>query len=562
MARILLLGTVFVAWLSQAWSSRESKMQCTAAAKHAEDEASLLQQAKVPEDEASLLQQFPGYKDTKPHVINLRRESVPVYRRGKIASFKTSYSGVIRVGSPPQEFRVVFDTGSGNLIVPAKECETESCLVHKRYDVRASTTGVPIRENGSVIDGDFTEQLTIGFGTGEVTGEFVRDRLCLPDAVVEQQEGQQQQQQQQHQQQQVGDLQEIGANATADGLACVDTHLLAAVSMSTTPFKSFRFDGIFGLGLETLAVTNNFSTIPSLARAGILKGQTFGVFLTDEDGEESEIAFGGPDMRRVREPLSWTPILHPEMGYWLVEIVAVRIGGRTMDICKDGGCKGVLDTGTSHLGVPTPADTEFAELLTQPAADYLDCRLINSPEVEIEVPGKNLTLRSQTLMRRLPLREGVTVGSAKGVQMDDSNSTGPEVAPDGITPKNLGNGSETDVRRFCRPRLMRVNMPEPLGPKLFILGEPVLHQYYVTFDMANKQAGFGLINNRFSNRDPASLANSRGKLPEGVESLLVQKRFKLSKSTPKESLHVDETVPEGVESLLLQQQRTRKGSYR
>jgi len=103
-------------------------------------------------------------------------------------------------------------------------------------------------------------------------------------------------------------------------------------------------------------------------------------------------------------------------------------------------------------------------------------------------------------------------------------------------------------------------MPEPLGPKLFILGEPVLHQYYVSFDMAKKQAGFGLINNRFSNRDPTSLANSRGSLPEGVESLLFQKdfklskstpvvelllfqkNFKLSKSTPAESQHVDETT--------------------
>jgi len=319
--------------------------------------------------------------------------------------------------------------------------------------------------------------------------------------------------------------------------------------------------------LEALAVNNNFSTIPSLTRAGILEGSFFGVFLTEgEDGEESEIAFGGPDMRRLREPLSWTPVLRPEMGYWLVEIVAVRIGGRTMDICKTGDCKGVVDTGTSHLGVPTPADTEFAELLTQPAGDYLDCRLINSPEVQIEIRGKNITLGSQTLMRRLPLREGVTVGSAKGVQMNGTNQTGTALAPDAVAPKNGSpvpgpNASETEeVRRFCRPRLMRVSMPEPLGPKLFILGEPVLHQYYVSFDMAKKQAGFGLINNRFSNRDPTSLANSRGSLPEGVESLLFQKdfklskstpvvelllfqkNFKLSKSTPAESQHVDETT--------------------
>jgi len=337
----------------------------------------------------------------------------------------------------------------------------------------------------------------------------------------------------------------------------VDMHVLAAIEMSTHPFKSFLFDGILGLGLDTLAVNSNFSTIPSLSRAGQLNGQFFGVFLTEgDDGEESEIAFGGADMRRVREPLSWTPVLTPEMGYWLVKIIAVRIGGRTLDICKDGDCKGVVDTGTSHLGVPTPADTEFAEMLTQPAGDYLDCRLMPSPEVQIEVPGKNLTLVSQTLMRRLPLREGVTVGSAKGVDMgtNDTNSTGSAPAPmDAIAPKNAGAvpvpnaslpsgpGSETEVRRFCRPRLMRVNMPEPLGPKLFILGEPVIHQYYTAFDMAKKQVAFGRINNRFANQDRSSLANTRGSLPAGVDSLLVQKRFKVSKSTPK-----------SVESMLVQ----------
>eukprot|EP00443_Scrippsiella_acuminata_P121230 CAMPEP_0115593422 /NCGR_PEP_ID=MMETSP0272-20121206/11291_1 /TAXON_ID=71861 /ORGANISM="Scrippsiella trochoidea, Strain CCMP3099" /LENGTH=180 /DNA_ID=CAMNT_0003028687 /DNA_START=120 /DNA_END=658 /DNA_ORIENTATION=- len=146
------------------------------------------------QDDASLLQKpefasSPELSDSEtaerePFVIGLRRESVPVYRRGKIASFKTSYSGVLRIGSPAQEFRVVFDTGSGNIVLPATECKSEACLVpgRRRFNLTASQTGVAINSDGSLVaEGEYSDQVTIGFGTRRVS-TATRSQLALERA--------------------------------------------------------------------------------------------------------------------------------------------------------------------------------------------------------------------------------------------------------------------------------------------------------------------------------------------------------------------------------------------
>jgi len=38
---------------------------------------------------------------------------------------------------------------------------------------------------------------------------------------------------------------------------------------------------------------------------------------------------------------------------------------------------------------------------------------------------------------------------------------------------------------------MTLDLEAPLGPKLFILGEPVLRKYYTVYDAQQKRVGFG-----------------------------------------------------------------------
>merc|ERR1739844_551596 len=104
----------------------------------------------------------------------------------------------------------------------------------------------------------------------------------------------------------------------------------------------------------------------------------------------------------------------PDLGYWQGNILAIRVNGLELDVCRDGSCRGVVDTGTSHLGVPAPFDKELADMLIRDAGDTLDCRLIEAPEIEIQLVGYNIALQPANYMRRLPLREGISVSSQQG----------------------------------------------------------------------------------------------------------------------------------------------------
>lgn len=389
----------------------------------------------------------PFASSIEPYLLPLLRESVPVKRKGKVVSHKTSYSGAMHVGIPAQEFRVVFDTGSGHVVLPAKECESISCRMHRQYDALASRSSVAINADGSVMSpGQLSDTATIGYGTGSVTGEFVREQVCVGDA-------------------------------SSPG-PCMETQAVMAVEMSDKPFKSFTFDGIFGLGLDGLALSSNFSFMGLLASSA--SRAQFAVYIDDTEGsQDSEIAFGGYNAARLTGPLSWVPAAKPELGHWQVAILGVRISGMSLDMCHEG-CHGIMDTGTSHIGIPAMHEATIAELLTVAADADTDCRMADAPSLELELPGLTLQLLPEDYMRPLPLRQGIEVSSA-GVALPGAD------VPTRAAPTSMQVGDES----HCRPKLTPVRMPAPLGPELFILGEPVLRRYYTVFDREGPQIGFG-----------------------------------------------------------------------
>lgn len=273
--------------------------------------------------------------------------------------------------------------------------------------------------------------------------------------------------------------------------------IVMATEMSDEPFASFSFDGVVGLGLDALALTPEFSFFGVLASQGRLAQPTFGVFLADSDDDFSEISFGGHNPTRLKSDLAWSAVALPELGHWQVRILEIRIGNKTLDFCNDGECRAVVDTGTSLLVVPhsfmSPLYDMLEESLQDPPASttgMVDCRKASGELLEFVLETSTLELGPGDYTRAaIQLgadADELTEDAATAVLAGDA----PSKVDSSIEHTGVSNGNHDAAS--CHPTLMPIDLAPPLGPKLFIFGEPVLRKYYTAYDWAQKQIGFGL----------------------------------------------------------------------
>ena len=84
---------------------------------------------------------------------------------------QTQYFGPVQVGTPAQTFKVVFDTGSGNLWVYGKEaCESNEdiCSEHKTFDTKKSKSYKK-----------FGHTMSIRYGGGEIRANLAKETVGL-----------------------------------------------------------------------------------------------------------------------------------------------------------------------------------------------------------------------------------------------------------------------------------------------------------------------------------------------------------------------------------------------
>merc|ERR1719253_2431280 len=237
---------------------------------------------------------------------------------------KTAYYGKVEIGTPKQPVTVVFDTGSGNLMVPSTYCRSHACTMHKRFDRKKSATAEDIEADGSPSrKGALRDQITVTFGTGEISGVFIQDDVCM-------------------------------------GSLCTNMHFVGATDETEDPFSSFNFDGVLGLALPEMSQGPAFSLMDHLVQNKALRQPLFSVFLSDSDMESSEITFGAVKDEHMVTPMFWQSVTR-DSGYWQVQIEDITINNKKQSLCND--CQVAVDTGTSQLAGPTDVINDLSKRL-------------------------------------------------------------------------------------------------------------------------------------------------------------------------------------------------------
>ncbi|KAL4897093.1 aspartic peptidase domain-containing protein [Aspergillus ambiguus] len=309
------------------------------------------------------------------------------------------YFSEIELGTPPQKFKVVLDTGSSNLWVPSSECGSIACYLHNKYDSSASST---YQKNGS--------EFAIKYGSGSLSGFVSEDTLKIGDLKVKEQ---------------------LFAEATSEpGLA----------------FAFGRFDGILGLGFDTISVNKIEPPFYKMVNQGLLDEPVFAFYLgdTNKEGDDSVATFGGVDKSHYTGELIKIPLRRK--AYWEVDLDSITLGDETAELENTGV---ILDTGTSLIALPS----NLAEMINAQigakkgfTGQYsVECDKRSSlPDITFALSGHNFT-----------------------------------IGPYDYT---------LEMQGSCISAFMGMDFPEPVGP-LAILGDAFLRKWYSVYDLGNGAVG-------------------------------------------------------------------------
>ncbi|KAI9615587.1 hypothetical protein H4Q26_011529 [Puccinia striiformis f. sp. tritici PST-130] len=263
------------------------------------------------------------------------------------------YFSEISLGTPPQSFKVVLDTGSSNLWVPSTRCSSIACFLHSKYDCEASET---YKANGT--------EFKIRYGSGSLEGVISNDVLTIGDLTVPHVD--------------------FAESTKEPGLA----------------FAFGKFDGIFGLGYNTISVLHTTPPFYKMMEKGLLDEPVFAFYLGSAEGNKAdpdggEVVFGGVDKAHYEGEIFYAPVRR--RGYWEVELKSVKFGDEEMKLKNVGAA---IDTGTSLIALPTDTaeiiNAEIGAKKSWSGQYTVDCgRIPELPDLTFNFGGKEFKITGE-----------------------------------------------------------------------------------------------------------------------------------------------------------------------
>lgn len=261
------------------------------------------------------------------------------------------YFGSVSIGSPPQSFQVIFDTGSSNLWVPkvgCTHCGIPFIAPKSKYNHDTSDT---YNKDG----GEFN----IMYGSGSVTGFFSMDDVTLADDLV-------------ISRQRFAEVQDAGGLGMAYSIG--------------------KFDGILGLGFTSISVNGTTTVFENAIAQGIVDEPVFSFYLGDN--KPGELTFGGYDESKFdKDTLKYVKL--DAATYWQIKLDGASLSDDSYS--TKGSMTAIVDSGTSLLTGPKSEISKIARAVgAKPniVGEYtIDCKLVDAlPDLVFTIDGNKFTI--------------------------------------------------------------------------------------------------------------------------------------------------------------------------
>jgi len=245
--------------------------------------------------------------------------------------FNNQYVGDIGLGNPPQNLRVVFDTGSSDLWIPGRGCN--DCGDHHLYNKSKSLTYNMVEP---------ANPFEVDYGIGKVMGYEAVD------------------------------------DASIGSMRCDGVHF-GEVYFEDDLISKFEMDGVAGLGFQGLSKITEPTLLDLLFQQNPDVPPLFSVYFSNDaknTEKQSHIWFGGYDLNVVSSNASWyyTPVIRRTYGYfkhWAVKMTGFQVFEHNTglkdvvaDMCS-AGCFAIVDTGTTGIGIPELFYYDVVDLITE-----------------------------------------------------------------------------------------------------------------------------------------------------------------------------------------------------